>query len=100
MGMAMMAGAWAYVIGGVCGIVATLNPHELHFKQTMDDLNSMMQDSQIPPHTRERLRTYFHEAKDISRKRVERGIVDMMSPSLQGEIAILLHDKWIQSVNF
>jgi len=66
----------------------------------MDDLNSMMEDCLMPSPVRERLRRYFHEARDMGRQRVERSIIDQMSPSLQGEVALCVHGRWIQSVRF
>jgi hypothetical protein len=30
---------WAYAITTGCGIMATLNPNELHYRHTMDELN-------------------------------------------------------------
>lgn len=98
--MSVMAGLWAYVIGAVCGIVATLQPHEVNFKQNMDDLNLMMCDCGMPSEVRERLRRYFHEARDMSRQRIERNVIDQMSPALQGEVAMFVHGRWIENVPF
>ena len=33
---------WAWVIGSLCGILATLNPHATAFRNTMDELNYFM----------------------------------------------------------
>ena len=33
---------WAWVIGSLCGILATLNPHATDFQNTMDELNHFM----------------------------------------------------------
>merc|ERR1719271_1297980 len=39
---------WAYVIGSACGIVATLDPSRIEFRQTMDELNYFCRDQCIP----------------------------------------------------
>merc|ERR1712137_220199 len=49
---------------------------------------------------RERLRRYFHEARDMSRQRIERAVIDQMSPALQGEVAMFVHGRWIENVPF
>lgn len=96
--MFVMASIWAYVIGSVCSITAALCPHEIDFKRTMDDLNWLMHDRQMPFEMRKRLRRYFHEAKDMNRQRIERNVIEQMSPLLQGEFALYLHQQWLGKV--
>lgn len=96
--MFFMAGIWAYTIGAVCGIVATLSPHEAAFKQSMDDLNNMMHDQNMPHDLREKLRVYYFSARDVNRKRTERHLVDGLSPMLQGEVALFGNKKYLQGV--
>ena len=38
---------WAYIIGSVCGVITNLNPHEIDFRQTYDNLNYMLHDQNI-----------------------------------------------------
>ena len=33
---------WAYVIGSICGIIATMDPATTQYQTTMDELNYMM----------------------------------------------------------
>jgi len=94
----IMAAMWAYVIGSVCTIVSTLQPHEMHFKRTMDDLNWLLADRKMPTPMCKRLRRYFHEAREMSKQRVEETVIDQMSPTLQGEFAMFLHQRWIKKV--
>jgi hypothetical protein len=96
--MFFMAGIWAYTIGAVCGIVATLSPHDAAFKQAMDDLNNMMHDQNMPHDLREKLRVYYFSARDVNRKRTERHLVDGLSPMLQGEVALFGNKKYLQGV--
>jgi len=98
--MLYMALVWAYVIGGICGVVSTMQPHEVAYKQTMDDLNDLMENCTMPQDMRKDLRTYFYQAKALSRQRVERAVLDKMSPSLQGEVALFLHEKYIEKVPY
>mmetsp|Transcript_49418 Transcript_49418/g.124457 ORF Transcript_49418/g.124457 Transcript_49418/m.124457 type:complete len:684 (-) Transcript_49418:116-2167(-) len=94
----VMAGIWAYVIGAVCGIVSTMEPHEMTFKQTMDDLNWLMSSREMPHEMCLKLRRYFHETREMNRRRAEMQITEQMSPMLQGEFALFSHQKWIEKV--
>eukprot|EP00929_Paragymnodinium_shiwhaense_P078024 TRINITY_DN40346_c0_g3_i1.p1 TRINITY_DN40346_c0_g3~~TRINITY_DN40346_c0_g3_i1.p1 ORF type:complete len:775 (+),score=101.63 TRINITY_DN40346_c0_g3_i1:312-2327(+) len=94
----VMAAFWAYLIGAICATVATMNPHEVKFRRTMDDLNWIMSDRTMPRHFAKQLRKYFHEARDLNRQRVEQDVIAQMSPKLQGEFALLMHEKWISKV--
>ena len=54
----LLAGStiWALIVGTICGIVATGDPHATEFKQKMDELNYFMGDMNIEPSLRVRLR--------------------------------------------
>eukprot|EP00747_Dinoflagellata_sp_TGD_P125764 gnl/TRDRNA2_/TRDRNA2_174203_c7_seq1.p1 gnl/TRDRNA2_/TRDRNA2_174203_c7~~gnl/TRDRNA2_/TRDRNA2_174203_c7_seq1.p1 ORF type:complete len:408 (-),score=47.44 gnl/TRDRNA2_/TRDRNA2_174203_c7_seq1:57-1199(-) len=98
--MTIMATIWAYVIGAVCGIVSTLDPHTVRFKQTMDDLNDLMENRNVPQHMRRDLRTYFHESRTMRRRMEEAAIMDQVSPMLQGEAAMWMYQSWLQNVDY
>lgn len=98
LGTAVMAAIWAYLIGSMCGIVSTMEPHDVNFKRTMDDLNWLMHDQKIPHTLCIRLRRYFHETREATRRQAEGQIMVQMSPQLQGEFAHFTHKKWITKV--
>eukprot|EP00966_Prymnesium_polylepis_P272648 6299220-Prymnesium_polylepis.1 len=39
--------AWAFIIGSSCGIIATLNPSHIEFRQTLDELNYFAADKKL-----------------------------------------------------
>merc|ERR1711998_286572 len=47
---------WAYIIGNVCGIMATLDIEAIEHHQTMDAMNVFMDDHSFPPELCNRLR--------------------------------------------
>lgn len=98
--MVCMAVAWTYVIGGVVATIGNMHLHETRYRQTMDDLNHMMEEANMPPEIRVRVRRYLSEAKDVSRKRNEKHILEQMSPALQGEIALFLHKESVMQVSY
>jgi len=75
-----------------------MDAHEMSFKRTMDDLNWLMCDREMPHEMCRKLRRYFHETREMNRRRAEREIIDQMSPKLQGEFALSMHQKWIEKV--
>ncbi|CAK0847147.1 unnamed protein product, partial [Prorocentrum cordatum] len=82
--MLIMAMLWTYIIGSVCGIVGTMNPHQVQFQELMDNLNSYMDELGVPRKTKWKIRSYLHEAKSVSRLQAEsRRVFDLLSPSLQ-----------------
>lgn len=98
--MGLMASTWAYVIGEVCGVVSTMMPHDVAFQRTMDDLNWIMQDRNMPSDMRQKLRRYFHESRSLYRLQEQRSIIAQMSPMLQGEISTQLLGDWLHMVPY
>jgi len=68
------------------------------FKQTMDDLNWLMSSREMPHEMCLKLRRYFHETRELNRRRAETQITEQMSPMLQGEFAWFSHSTWIEKV--
>ena len=48
---------WAYVIGSACGVIATLDPALVEYRQTLDELNYFVKDQAIPPDLAIKLRS-------------------------------------------
>jgi hypothetical protein len=96
--MMLMAGLWAYIIGAVCSVVATMHPHELSFRSNMDSLNEFMDDYNMTHDMRRKMRNYFYESKDIMRQRVERDTIEQLSSHLQGQVLYFLHIPWISKI--
>eukprot|EP00437_Effrenium_voratum_P004244 CAMPEP_0181427966 /NCGR_PEP_ID=MMETSP1110-20121109/16438_1 /TAXON_ID=174948 /ORGANISM="Symbiodinium sp., Strain CCMP421" /LENGTH=582 /DNA_ID=CAMNT_0023551183 /DNA_START=55 /DNA_END=1803 /DNA_ORIENTATION=+ len=98
--MAFMAAMWAVVIGQMCGVLATLLPHDVAFKRTMDDLNWLLKDRQMPMPIRTKLRRYFYESRSLTRLHEQKQIIAQMSPMLQGEVSTQLLGNWIEKVGY
>ena len=60
---------WAYVIGSACGIIATLDPAKIEFRQTMDQLNYFCKEHVAPPELSVRMRSYFRNTLHVIRSR-------------------------------
>ena len=82
------AQVWAWVIGSLCGILATLNPHATAFRNTMDSLNSFMALHRVPSAHRTRLREFFRHARSYARAHSYDELYEFMSHQLRGDTAL------------
>ena len=46
---------YGYMIGSVCGIVTQIDPAGAKFRQSMDTLNSFMNEIELPPANRDKV---------------------------------------------
>ena len=90
---------WAYIIGNVCGIVATLDAETLSHQQTMDNLNYFMQSRQLPADLKQSIRMFFNVRKEIAKAEKYSSLIDVMSPDLKGEVAYR-HNDWLNNVPY
>lgn len=65
--MVVGSSVWAYVIGSACGIVATLDPARIEYRQTMDQLNHFCSTHCLPHELTVRLRSYFRSTMHFVR---------------------------------
>ena len=98
----IIAGAmtWGYVIGTLVSVISNFNPDLTWYRGTLDQLNRFMSVSELPHEMRIRLREYFQQSRHIHRGEQRKQLMRLMSPSLQGEVCMMLNRKWLQSVDF
>jgi len=90
--------SWVVVLGEVCGIISNMNPDEQMFRDSMDELNHMMEDRAVPREMRQRVRSFFLSKKTAQRRERHRKIIGAMSPGLQGYVVMELNRTWISKV--
>lgn len=120
LGMLVGASLFGYIIGAVCGIVASIDEATTRFRQRLDDLNRYMKEHELPDEMRVRLRRYFLTSRELLRQRHYQGLLqarthaDMhsrmlharlraeqaMSPSLRREVAWFTNSEWVSKVPF
>ena len=79
---------WAWVIGSLCGIIATLNPHKTAFQNTMDELEYFMAERNFDLQHRVRLRDFFRQTNDFARIASYNALMVKMSVQLRGDTAL------------
>lgn len=98
--VALLAGStvWALIVGTICGIVATGDPHATEFKQKMDELNYFMTDMNIDQTLRVRAREYYRQTRDLRKKLSYTDLIDRLSPTLRGEVVLQMSKKTLETV--
>ena len=98
--MLLGAATWGSVIATFCGVMANRDAGLAEFRQTMDDLNRFVREQGFPEELRIRLREYFKQTKHLQLMSSHCSLLKMMSPSLQGEVALSWHERWLKRVWF
>ena len=78
---------WAYIIGSACGIIATLDPALIQYRQTLDELNFFVKDQAIPQELTVKLRSYFRNTMYYVRVKRYEALLQKMSMRLRGDTA-------------
>merc|ERR1719399_1690427 len=92
--------SWSYVLGQVCGIIGNMGKHEHDFRNLMDDLNFMIVDRGLPAEMCRRIRGFFLSTKGAQRHSQQQELLQLMSPALQGEVAMEINSRWLKKVGF
>jgi len=98
--LAIGASIYAYSVGSVSAIVASMDEANNTFHQTMDNLNAWMNDACIPGEMRAELRRYFHQTRSMAREGTYRRLLTHMSPTLRMRVASHCHAAWVREIPF
>jgi len=98
--IAVSGSIYAYVIGAVCGIISQQDMATKIFRQSMDHLNLYMGENRLPQTMRVRMRNFFLRAREMHRERFYHETLQIMSPTLRGEVLAMTQGDWIQKVPF
>ena len=81
-------------------VAADRMPEVRAFQQSMDALNAFMHAEHLPHEMRRRLREYFHHTKHLRATERHQKLLEMMSGTLQAEVAWAVNRKWLQNIFF
>lgn len=98
-GMGIGAGVYAYLVGGICGILANRDPVTTEFHQTVDNLNNFMDEYDIPQAMKHKLREFCFGTKQLFRARVHEGVLGTLSPQLRCDVVCYVNEPWISKVS-
>ena len=74
-----------FAIASACGVITTLDPSRVEYRQTLDELNHFCREQTLPADLRVRLREYFRHQAPIFRYQRQAHLLDMMSVRLRGD---------------
>lgn len=86
--MTVVGYIWAYIVGTIVSILASIDPENKEFKHTLDQLNSLMSRRGLPSELQVRMRQYMYETRRFSILKSQRNLVERyLSHGLQREVA-------------
>jgi len=89
---------WAYVIGGLCEIATSMDPHGTKYKQIMGDLNFMMDDHDMDNGLQCEIRRFWKASQHLQRLQSYGELVERLSPALKGKVAWAANKWWLAKV--
>jgi len=89
---------YAYMIGNVCGMLAGMDVRNAKFYETMKQLNTFMDEKNIPQVLREQLREYFRFRRNHGDISDWHELLSAMSPALREAVSGQVHAKWVGNV--
>ncbi|CAK4721454.1 hypothetical protein LEN26_007381 [Aphanomyces euteiches] len=93
-------GTYAYIIGAVCGLVASMDEAETEFNQQMDHLNVYMNKEKVPRDMKIKLREYFLHSRDLLQHKYFSHVIATLSPGLRGLISVYTNGEWANNIYF
>mmetsp|Transcript_24048 Transcript_24048/g.74145 ORF Transcript_24048/g.74145 Transcript_24048/m.74145 type:complete len:418 (+) Transcript_24048:247-1500(+) len=91
---------WAYIIGAVCAITATLDIKKIEHQQLYDQINNMLVDMTIARPTAARVRSYLFQTEDTERRDGYSQLVETLSPELQGLMCDEISAKTLGKISY
>jgi len=77
---------WAYVVGSVCGMAASIDKHRNAFESRLNDINVLCDERRMPPKLREQVTNYYSHAGEFMRMKLYHETIRDLSPALKGEV--------------
>mmetsp|Transcript_7763 Transcript_7763/g.21950 ORF Transcript_7763/g.21950 Transcript_7763/m.21950 type:complete len:461 (+) Transcript_7763:1-1383(+) len=80
---------WAYIVGSVVSLLSQIDPDNALFKQRMDQLNVLMDQRNLSPKLRDKLRDYMVVAKGAAQVHTQQQLLEeQISSGLQREVVL------------
>jgi len=87
---------WCYVTGLAVSVISSMNPEAITFRSRLDSLDHMMRVRHLPEQLQVELRDFFHKTRVMQRMESEKPILQMLSPGLQGRVAVVSNRIWLE----
>jgi len=99
---AMLLGAsiYAYVVGGICGIIMHLNREQEEYKANLSLLNSFMTGISLPRNKQCMVRDFYSRTHEFRKTDNQKNALELLSPQLQAVVGVHMHGSYIMAVPF
>eukprot|EP00949_MAST-11_sp_MAST-11-sp1_P002609 g2609.t1 len=98
--MAIGGAFYAYMVGAVCGIVASMDVAGIEYRQRMDMLNEYLDIVSAPFELRVRLREYLTSSRERAKQIYYDDVIDQLSPGLRVELSATVYKEYMKRVYF
>ena len=82
---------WAMVVGTICAMMSTGDPHTIAYHHDVDQLNQFLKETEVPADIGTAARAYLRSTLELRRKLSYDGLMKRLSPGLAG--SIMLHNS-------
>lgn len=79
---------WAYVIGGICTVVGSMDTDRAKFQSDFDRINYMLRDLGMTRNFSVYVRKYLFNAEEMLRRETYDELVELLTPYQQREVAL------------
>mmetsp|Transcript_9202 Transcript_9202/g.20782 ORF Transcript_9202/g.20782 Transcript_9202/m.20782 type:complete len:591 (-) Transcript_9202:813-2585(-) len=79
---------WAYVIGGICTVVGSMDTDKAKFQSDFDRINFMLKDLGMTRSFSVYVRKYLFNAEEMLRRQTYDELVELLTPYQQREVAL------------
>ena len=97
-GMLVGASVYAYIVGSICSVIASMNYRETEFQELMDRLNLFIKEAKIDTDLAGRLRAFFRYRRKVTNQISWGELLKLMSPSMRQEVATQINTAWLIKV--
>jgi CRP-like cAMP-binding protein len=94
--MFLGGGVYAYVVGNICGIMASFGEEAEQFESNLGLLNNFMEANAIPHQDRVDLRQYFRYTRYLGAYERYKDLIKEMSPQLQAKTTVVVYGSQVQ----
>lgn len=91
---------WAALLGSATNIMGSLDESRLLFNSSVDEMNGVMTEKDIPHELQREVRGYVHQKRVADISHEFKNMLDNLSPLLQGKVCLFTNARWITNVAF
>jgi len=89
---------WTYITATFVEVIVNTNPDAVELRNKVEDLNRYIAEANIPAATAQRLREYMDKTRYVSAAQARNKVLDRLSESLRGELALEANAAWLETV--